>query len=314
MSGLQKPKALKKGDRIGLIAPASPVSHPDRVEDSVKKLKEFGFEVTVGDSCYGNYGYLAGEDSLRAKDINRMFADPVIDAIVCIRGGYGTPRIIDQLDYEMIEKNPKLFIGYSDITTLHIALNQICKMVTLHSPMPASDMLRNFDEYSAAGFLQAISLPEPLKEMNNPEGEEMKSLVGGVATGPIIGGNLSLIAATIGTPYEIDTRGKLLFLEDIDEEPYSIDRMLSQLRLAGKLDDCSGLILGDWNNCVPRDNSKPSLTLEQVFQDLLVPIGKPIISNFKAGHCKPTMTLPLGVEAILDADQCKLTITESATV
>ncbi|HWO75912.1 MAG TPA: LD-carboxypeptidase [Bacillus sp. (in: firmicutes)] len=313
MNGLKKPKAIKKGDRIGLIAPSSPVSHPDRVEASVQKLEEFGFEVAVGESCYGQYGYLAGEDSLRAEDINRMFADPEIDAIVCIRGGYGTPRIIDQLDYEMIEKNPKLFVGYSDITTLHIALNQRCKMVTLHSPMPASDMLRDFDEYSAEGFLQAISSSEPLGEMKNPEGEEVQCLVKGVATGPIVGGNLSLIAATIGTAYEIDTKGKLLFLEDTDEEPYSIDRMLSQLRLAGKLDDCNGIILGDWNNCVPKD-AKPSLTLHEVFQDLLVPTGKPIICNFKAGHCKPTMTLPLGVEAILDADHCKLTITEGAAV
>lgn len=314
MSSIQKPKTLKKGDTIGLIAPSSPVSHHDLVEESITKLTEFGYKVVVGESCYGTYGYLSGEDSIRANDVNQMFANPQIDAILCIRGGYGTPRIVDRLDYEMIAKNPKLFLGYSDITTIHIALYQKCNLVTFHSPMPASDMLREFDEFSKDSFFRTVTSAEPLGEIKNPVGEEIKSLVKGTASGPIVGGNLSLVAATIGTPFELDTKGKLLFLEDIDEEPYCVDRMLSQLRLAGKFDDCNGVILGDWNNCEPKDRSKPNLTLMEVFQDIIIPAGKPTIYNLKAGHCAPKITLPLGVEAFLDANECKLTIKEAALV
>lgn len=312
MNEMIKPKALKQGDTIGLIAPSSPVNHHDRVEESVKKLEEFGFNVKVGESCYGTYGYLSGQDEIRAQDVNRVFADPEIDGIVCLKGGYGTPRIVDRLDYEMIERNPKLFIGYSDITAIHIALNQICKMVTFHGPMPASDMLSNFDGFSKESYLRAMSSTNPLGELVNPPGVEIQCMVKGKASGPIIGGNLSLIAATIGSPYEIDTKGKLLFIEEIDEEPYRVDRMLNQLRLTGKFDDCSGIILGDWNNCVPSDPTKPSLTLMEIFEDLIVPSGKPMIYNFKAGHCKPKITIPFGVEAILDADQCTLTVKETA--
>lgn len=310
---MKKPKALQKGDTIGLIAPSSPVRHPEEVERSVQLLEEFGFQVIVGKSCHSQYGYLAGRDEVRARDVNLMFANPEVDGIICLRGGYGSPRILNQLDYEMIQKNPKTFLGYSDITAMHIALNQLCHLVTYHGPMPASDMLKYFDHFSKESFFQAITSPNPLGIIENPPGEEIHSLVTGKATGPIIGGNLSLIAGTIGTNYEIDTRGKLLLLEDIDEEPYRVDGMLNQLRLAGKFHDCSGVIIGDWNNCIPKDLEKPSLTLMEVFEDLIVPFGKPTIYNIKIGHCEPKITVPLGVEAVLDADQCSLTIVESAT-
>lgn len=315
MNRLQKPKALQPGDRIGLIAPSGPVVDPDRVDASIEKLLEFGFHVTVGKSCHSLYGYLSGDDETRANDINQMFADSNIDAIICLRGGYGTPRLLHLLDYEMIKKNPKLFAGYSDITALHIVFNQRCDLVTLHSPMPASDMLRDFDEFTRESFLSAISSTEPLGELKNPEGEEeIKSLVGGVARGPIVGGNLSLLAGTIGTPYEIDTKGKLLFIEEIEEEPYAVDRMLTQLKLAGKFADCNGVILGNWNNCVTRGEGRPSLSLLEIFNDVIVPAGKPIIYDVKAGHCKPTLTIPFGAEAILDADASTLTVVESALV
>lgn len=308
---MKKPAALKKGDTIGLIATSSHVGNIERISKCEKVLNELGFNVVVGESCYLQYGYLSGPDEIRAKDVNRMFSDKSIDGVFCIRGGYGTSRILDKLDYDTIKHNPKVFAGYSDITAIHIALNQICKLVTFHGPMASTDMIPEFDSFSRDSFLRAVTLDEPLGVMSNPPNEEIRSLVGGYASGVIVGGNLSLVAAAMGTKYEIDTKDKILFLEDIDEEPYRVDRMLSQLRLAGKLDDCNGIILGDWNNCTPK-NYNPSLSLTQVFEDIIVPAGKPAIYNFKAGHCSPMITVPFGVKAVLNANDCSLTLVEEA--
>jgi muramoyltetrapeptide carboxypeptidase len=308
---MKKPAALKKGDTIGLIATSSHIGNIEKVKKSENALNELGFNVVVGENCYLQYGYLAGPDEIRANDVNRMFKDKSIDGVFCIRGGYGTSRILDRLDYEMIKHNPKVFIGYSDITAIHMALNQICKLVTFHGPMVSTDMIPEFNSFSRESFLRTVTLNEPLGLMSNPNNEEIKSLVGGCASGAIVGGNLSLVAATMGTQYEIDTKDKLLFLEDIDEEPYRVDRMLSQLRLAGKLDDCRGVILGDFNNCTPK-NYNPSLSLMEVFEDIIVPAGKPVIYNFKSGHCSPMITIPFGVKAALNADECSLTFVEEA--
>lgn len=310
---LTRPKALKPGDVIGLAAPASPVDKPEKVDASVRKLEEFGFRVKVGRSCREKYGYLSGPDEVRAEDINSMFDDREVDGIMCLRGGYGTPRILDRLDYDIIRRNPKVFVGYSDITAIHIAINQLCGLATVHGPMPSSDMLEDFDEFSKCSFFRTVMCNEPLGELKNPPETDITSLVGGKSRGVVVGGNLSLIAATIGTPYEINTRGKLLLLEEVDEEPYSIDRMLTQLRLSGKLDDCCGIILGDWRNCDAKDPER-SLTLEEIFENDIKPLGKPIISNFKAGHCKTKVTVPLGVDAVLDADNGRLFIETSAVI
>lgn len=309
---IAKPKALKMGDRIALVAPSGPVADTDRVNAAARALGQFGFEVTVYKSCYRVCGYLSGSDDERAQDFNDAFADPEVAGVVCLKGGYGTPRILDRLDYGMIAKHPKVFAGYSDITGLHLALHKKCGFPTFHAPM-ASELTSGVDRFSWDGWLRALTSAEPLGILRNPPGETMHTLVGGRASGPIIGGNLSLVAASLGTPYEIDVRGKLLFLEDVCEEPYSVDRMLTQLRLAGKFEECSGVILGDWHDCLPEEG-KPSLSLEQVFNDVIVPAGKPVIGNLKAGHCPHKVTLPLGVEAFLDADNCMVEMRESAVV
>ena len=310
---LIKPKALKKGDTVGLIAPSSPTHKPGSLELCVDALTKQGFNVVAGDSCREKYGYLSGKDEIRATDINKMFKDKSIDAVFCQRGGYGTPRILDMIDYKAIKRNPKLFIGYSDITAIHIALNQRCNLATLHGPMAASDMLKDFDEFTRDSYMNAITKTEPLGILRNPPGQVIKGLVPGVAKGIITGGNLSLIAATIGTPYEINTKDKLLLLEDVGEFTYNIDRMLTQLRLSGKLKDCLGIILGDFKDCVV-EYPDFGLTLEEIFNDIIVPAGKPVIYNFSAGHCSTKITVPLGVKALLDANACTLTITESALV
>lgn len=308
---MKKPAPLRSGDTIGIIGTSSSIGNIEKIKKCEEVLNKLGFNVVVGESCYGQYGYLSGPDELRASDVNSMFEDKSIDGIFCIRGGYGTSRILDKLDYEMIKHNPKVFAGYSDITSIHIALNQICKLVTFHGPMPSTDMIPEFDSFSRLSFLSAVTSTKSLGVLKNPPNEEIKALVPGCATGVIVGGNLSLIAATMGTKYEIDTKDKLLFLEDIDEEPYRVDRMLSQLRLAGKLDECCGIILGDWNNCSPK-NYNPSLSLIQVFEDIIAPAGKPTIYNFKAGHCSPKITVPFGIKAVLNANECSLELKEGA--
>lgn len=305
-------KALRRGDTIGLIAPASPVSK-EKVDLSKAALEKLGFKVKIGASCYEQYGYLAGKDKVRAKDINKMFSDDEVDGTICIRGGYGTLKILNMLDYEMIKNNPKIFVGYSDITNIHIVLNQICKLITIHGPMAASNMIENFDDYSKESLLRNIGNNTFIGELDNPAGEDIKVFNAGITEGEIIGGNLALIAASMGTPYEIDTKGKILFLEDIDERPYNIDRMLTALLLGGKLEDTKGIILGDFNNCKP-NSGEESLSLMQVFEDIIIPLNKPTIYNIKSGHCHPMLTLPLGARARLDANNGKIIMLESPVV
>lgn len=306
-----KAKGLKMGDTIGIIAPAGP-SREERVKRSYEKLKSMGFEVKVGRSCYGSYGYLSGPDSLRAEDINSMFADDEIDGIICLRGGYGSLRILDRLDYKVIKDKPKVLVGYSDITALHIAIGQIANLVTFHGPMVSSDMVDNFHDFSKDSLYNFILQDGPYEaRIKNPAGEKIESINGGIAEGPIIGGNLSIIVSTLGTPYEIDLKGKILFVEEIGEEPYRIDRMFNQLRLSGKLKEAAGIILGDFRNCIPRESRKDSsLTLAQVIEDVIKPIAIPTIFNLKAGHCKPMITIPFGVKVRLDGDNKELTIME----
>lgn len=306
-----KPKPLRKGATIGLIGPSSPTPL-ERINPTVNELENLGFKVIVGASCYGEHGYLSGRDDIRAKDINEMFKNKYIDGIWCIRGGYGTPRILDMLDYDAIRSNPKVFIGYSDITALHIAINQKCNLVTFHGPMASTEVFHKLDNFTYEYLTRNVMDTEALGRINNPKDVSIKKLVPGNCEGKLIGGNLSLVSATIGTDYEIDTKGKILFLEDVDEEPYRIDRMLTQLRLAGKLNDAKGFILGDWNNCVSNEPEK-SLTLMEVFNEIIVPLGKPTIYNLMSGHCKPMITLPFGVNAKLDADNKSLFIYEGAT-
>jgi len=299
-----KPRALRKGDTIGLIGPSSPTP-AEKIEPSIEKIRELGFRVVVGESCYGIHGYLSGKDELRADDVNNMFKDKRIDGIWCIRGGYGTPRILDMIDYDSIRMNPKVLIGYSDITALHIAINQKSQLVTFHGPMASTELFYKLDDFTQDYLIKNTMRTEPLGLINNPKDIEIKTLLPGKCEGILTGGNLSLVAATIGTPYEIDTKGKILFLEDIDEAPYKIDGMLTQLKLSGKLDDAEGFILGNWNNCVAKEPEK-SLTLMEIFEEIIMPLGKPTIYNFMAGHCKPMITLPLGVYSKLDAGNRKL--------
>lgn len=301
-----RPKPLKIGDKIGLVAPASPVLQ-DRIEPSIKAMEALGLKVSLGESCRGVHGFLAGNDKLRANDINKMFEDKSIKGVFAIRGGYGCGRILDMLDYDMISKNPKVFAGYSDVTILHNIFNKKCNFITFHAPMPASELYKGVDDYTLDYFKKNIFSDKPLGVIRNPEGQDFKTLVNGRAKGKLVGGNLSLVVSTMGTPYELNTKNKILFLEDVDETPYKIDKMLLQLKQCGKFKDAAGIILGAWTDCEAKDEAK-SLSLMEVFEELIIPENKPTIYNLACGHCLPTISLPLGAKVIIDADKREIEI------
>ncbi len=322
-----KPAALKPGDRIGLVAPSGSTTRPRAAEEGAERLEALGFRVVSGRSCRAaRRGYLAADDTLRAA---AFFADPLVRGIVCLKGGYGTPRILDLVDYTAAAADPKVFIGYSDITGIHLALARYAGIPTFHGPM-AMSMTGGLDPLSTAAWLRALCSPGPLGRIpavppephaGSGEGSPYPevadipvrgTLVGGVARGRLTGGNLSLVAALAGTPYAVVPEESILFLEDIGEEPYRVDRMLTQLRLAGVFDACAGVVFGGWTNCDPKEPER-SLVLREVFMDVVAPSGKPLLAGFPAGHCVPNITIPLGVEVILDADAGTLDFIEAAT-
>ncbi|MBC8014380.1 MAG: LD-carboxypeptidase [Sporomusaceae bacterium] len=306
-----KPKRLCLGDTIGIIAPASP-GELELSMAGVLWLEQQGFRVKLGKTVEQNQGYLAGSDADRAKDINVMFSSSEINGIFCLRGGYGTMRLLDLLDYECIRAHPKVFIGYSDITALHISIGQRTGLVTFHGPMVASDMGKGLSEYTLDSFYRAVIASEPLGIVSNPPLLPPPVFIApGRAQGHLIGGNLSLIVSTLGTPYEINTCGKILCLEEVGEVPYRMDRMLTQLLLAGKLQDAAGIVIAVCADC-DKDDS-PGFTLEEVLQDRLGGLNKPVLYNLHFGHTVDKVTLPMGVMAVLDSEIGGLIITETAT-
>lgn len=307
-----KPQPLCPGDTIGVIAPASP-GNLEAALAGISWLEACGFQVKLGKTVNQIGGYLAGTDAERAADINAMFATPEIAGILCLRGGYGTMRLLDLLDYNVIRTHPKVFVGYSDITALHSSINQRTGLVTFHGPMVASDMGPDLSDYTWNCFYRAVSSCEPLGLVSNPPlSPAPRFIVPGMAQGTLTGGNLSLIAATLGTPYEIDTKDKILCLEDIGEAPYRIDRMLTQLLLAGKLQAAAGIVVAVCTDCDSTDES-PDFLVEDVLRERLGNLKKPVLCDLYFGHTTDKATIPLGVTATLDNQVGGLVITESAT-
>lgn len=301
------PKPLFPGARVALVAPASAVPE-EKLQPALDFVRKLGMEPVVYPSCYfvNRDGYLAATDAQRAKDINDAFADPAIDGVWCIRGGYGGHRILPLLDADRIRKNPKWFGGYSDVTALHTFFNQTCGMATYHCTMPSTEP--DPDVYTLF-YLKKALFGGLDGEIANPEGQKMTTLVPGKAEGILCGGNLSLLAASLGTPWEIDTKGKILFLEDIGEKTYRLDSMLTQLRNAGKFHDCAGIILGAWTDCPPEYPEK-TLELGEIFRQLIAPAGKPTIVDLSCGHCTTTCALPLGRMCAMDAASCTISLGE----
>ncbi len=328
-TAMQRPKMLKPGDTVALIAPASPMCRgkeaaPDILERARRRLHRAGFRTVVGAHALDVRGYLAGRDEDRARDLMAAFADPAVDGIVCVGGGYGSPRILDLLDYDLIARHPKVFVGYSDITALHCAIGKRAGLVTFHGLMgwdlarePESGAQARAVEFTWEWFVRAVMRPEPLGPLPARAPWQERSLepiVPGVARGPLVGGNLSLLVATLGTPYELDTAGKILLIEDVGEAPYRIDRMLTHLRLAGKLEGAAGFIFAEWVDCEPADPKRPTLTLRQVLADIIEPLGKPAVYGLAAGHGPGRLTLPLGATVTLDATSPAIIVEEPGVV
>lgn len=292
-----KPNRLNKGDTVAVIAPASP-PNKENLKRGLAFLTELGLNYKLGKSLYEEYGYLAGDDHKRLEDLQEMFLDDEVKAIICAGGGYGTARIASSIDYKLIEKNPKIFWGYSDITFLHTAIRQKTGLVTFHGPMLASDIGKEgAHPLSKETFQQLFQQADLQYDFDLSQIEE---LVRGSAEGPLVGGNLSLLSSSLGTPFEIDTKGKILLIEDINEEPRAVDRMLNHLYMAGKLQEASGILVGDFNNCVPE--RELSLTLEEVIQHYVKLAGRPALKGFKMGHCSPHIGVPLGAAARMDTE------------
>lgn len=315
-----KPKPLKPGDRVAIIAPSTP-SDAVKVKRSEEGLKALGLVPVFYPSCFMHHGHLAGTDEMRLKDIHDAFAAPDIQGIICMKGGSGATRLLDKIDYEIIASNPKLFVGYSDITALHLAFQSQCGLVTVHGPMALSDMFKyendsvTLDPYTSKWYKKNLFEGKPLEAVENPTDQPIKTLVGGVATGELVGGNLSLILSTLGSPYEIDTKDKILFIEEVHEAAYVVDRMLSALALAGKFRDAAGIILGTFTNCDPEKKESYSgcdLSLDVIFDEVVTPWNKPTILNLYGGHNTPQLSFPLGVRITLDADRGCVTFLESA--
>lgn len=313
-----KPAALEPGDTVMLVAPAGELIEK-RMKLAAERLREMGFEVVVPDDLYRSWGYLAGSDQRRAEELMRAFTDPEVDAVFPGTGGYGTMRILDLLDYDKIRANPKVLIGFSDITGLHVALANKCNLVTFHSPNPqwglGSDS--NLDPLAARYFWRNLLAEKNRGEAGfvyePPTWAPLGYFVPGVGEGPLCGGNLSLVSALAGSEYQLDTDGCVLFLEDVNEAPYRVDRMLRQMKLAGQLDDLRGVILGQFRDC-EADSGDASLSLTEVFLDYFGDASYPVVCNFPAGHVAINATLPLGVPVRVDAERGQVRVLENPVV
>ena len=306
-----KPKPLRKGDTIGLVGISGALHDIEaNWQPMLDAIDAMGYRVIIDDSCREQYGYFAGTDAARARALRRMFTDDRVDAVVCMRGGYGVTRILPLVDFDVIRANPKILLGYSDITALHSAIHQRVGMITFHGPMPAT-CWRKFDDFTRDSLVRALSSTKPLGLLKNPEGQEPVCVAPGRCEGPMVGGCLSLIAAACGTPYALDVTDKILVLEDIGEYTYRLDSMLTQLRNAGYFDRCAGVVLGGFTQC-EIEFPDYAMGLEEIVRDLIVPAGKPVLANMAFGHVDTKLTLPLGARCALDAGAGTLTMLESA--
>ena len=295
-----KPQRLIPGDNIGVVAPAGPFDI-EKFESGIKILESFGFSIIIPDDLFKKKGYLAGSDTHRAGIVNRLFSDSTIKGIICARGGFGSLRVLQFIDYESIKKNPKIFIGFSDITAVLTALYARCRLVTFHGPMVTT--LKNADKKTTGSMISTLS-SGTIMEIIPKKGSIIKS---GIASGKLLGGNIATLCHLIGTPFAPELKGNILFLEETGEQAYRIDRMLIHMKLAGWFDGLAGLALGSFDNCGGIGE------IVRIVEDIFFDINIPILGGFEIGHGKRNLTIPLGIDATLDADSGVLFFHEAAT-
>jgi muramoyltetrapeptide carboxypeptidase len=312
-----KPKRLSKGDLAGLVAPARATFHPDRAEIARENMAALGLRVQFGDHLLDRYGYLAGRDEARAADINAFFANSEVRAVLAQDGGWGCNRLLPLLDYEMIRENPKIVMGFSDITGLLLGIHAKTGLVTFHGPMAGSSWSEFTTEHATRVLFdgEAITMRNRVGDEDRLVQDENRvlTITSGTARGRLLGGNLTVLTALMGTGYLPDFDGCILFIEDVHEEVYRVDRMLTQLSLAGVLKQVNGLVFGRCTDCDP-SAGYGSLTLEEVLADHVAPLGVPAWYGSMIGHIKNYFTVPLGIEAEIDADVGTIRLLEPAVV
>jgi muramoyltetrapeptide carboxypeptidase len=308
-----QPQKLRTGDTISIVAPAGTIQQRDAFERGIATLERMGFRVRFNERIFQSSRYLAGDDAARAEELMNAFEDPSVQAIMALRGGYGCSRLIPLLMEKRLRPHPKVFVGFSDLTTLHMFFRRRFGWITIHGPMAASPVLGNIPSDQEKHLFSLWTDPDYRPSLSF---DQLETWHPGTAEGILVGGCLSIIAAGIGTPYEIRTEGKILFLEDQGEPPYRLDRMLTQLQLAGKLQSISGILLGSFLDCDPSqtidDGRQENYTATDTLRDILTSLEVPIISGFPAGHGIDNWAIPLGAKVLMNADSRTIQFLEPA--
>jgi len=313
---LIKPERLRVGDTIGLVNPSGAVHEADPYDDTREALAAMGLRVKEAPHLRARHGHMAGTAAERAADLHAMFSDPAVAGILAVTGGSGAHRVLPLLDWALIARHPKWLGGFSDLTALITAVHVKTGLVSFHSPLGRSDWnpfsVRQFRAVAMDAEAPVLGPPDPAVDGRAPDDGRLRALVGGRAHGPLQGGNLAVLTALAGTPYFPDCRGAILFLEDVNEAIYRVDRMLGTLALGGHLSALAGVVLGGFTNCKPSEGSYGTLTLDEVFSEHFGPLGVPVLRGAAFGHVRRKWTLPLGVPAELDADAGTLRLLEPA--
>ena len=298
--------ALPAEGVIAVIAPAGPA--PLDSAKAEQWMSARGYSIKVFPGVYEKDGYLAGSDDQRLNDLHAAFADPEVDAIICLRGGYGTPRLLDRVDFDLLRRHAKPFIGYSDITALHVAISRYAGFVTFHGPLLNADLLSERQPPTESSLLNLLRGQLTAGSvLAHPVAYPLTTIGPGVAHGRLQGGNLSMIAATLATPYALEADGVILFIEDVNEPLYRIDRLLTQLRLAGVLAKLRGVLVGDVAGVDPT-------ALALLLKQMLRPLRIPVLAGWRSGHCDPNLTLPLGALVRLDAGEQTLVLEQDVVI
>ena len=313
-----KPNRLKTGDTVAIVGPAAPAYNREQVQITVESLQALGLKVKIYEHIYDRYGYLAGRDQDRAADLNAAFANSDIKAIIAMHGGWGCARLLPLLDYDAIRRNPKPLLGYSDITALLLGIHAKTGLVTFHGPEGAATWnpftVTYLRKVLFEGEAVLMENPKVKEDLLAPTKDRITTLVSGTVRGRLIGGNLTVLSHIVGSAYLPDFKNAILFLEDVDEPPYSMDRMFTHLKLAGLLDQIAGFVFGKCTDCEAQGGGYGSLTLWDLFDDHIVPLKKPAYTGAMIGHIKDKFTVPLGIEAELDADAGTLKLLEAAVL
>lgn len=316
-SRVVKPERLQPGDLVGIIAPASAPPDPAAVDRAVAQVERMGFRAKLGRHVRARHGFLAGTDRERAADLMGMFADRRVRGIICLRGGYGTARLLERIDFGVVRQHPKVFAGYSDITSLHCAFMRAANLITFHAPMLNEGLgSESYPAFSTQRFLKLVTDAAAAGSLcEGYAGKTVQVIRRGVAEGRLVGGNLSVLVTTLGTEFQPDFRGRILFLEDVGEHPYRLDRMLTQLLNAGVLTQVAGVAVG-----INQDCEDPSAATAKeyrqssadVWRERLRPLGVPVVTGLPFGHQPVNATLPVNARVRLDANRGDLILTEAA--